>query len=431
MFPDVSAIAGFGESLEILRDSAALQYAFVGMLAESLALYGLSLPETIENLSERPPLDRLRQTLSEAKAGKHASALPLARLPEAWNAKLSLPPNHAIIPVVEKPLTSNEAAPVGRLRGVTVELFGEAKNGKDDIHLDVSVVENGHADFMKPAVLAARSLLSITYPSLAKRFVSGRITLVGLNALHEGSSANLAVASLLYCEVLRFANQRSRFRLATNAILTGGINQQGAVLEVDLGSFEAKVEAAFFSWIEVLVVPRSQLVDAHGALTKLTAQYPNRQIVLLGADHLRDVFYERRLTDLKVTNAFVYAAILAWKRRFAVGGLTTVVLMLLIIGRLLYGPIDREPVSFTKSGEVLVLQNKYGERITEIDVGVPKTTPAVLYDVDNDGSKEVIYGCRGNPADRGYTAVRCKSLLRDSVLWEYNVNDHRQRRWLP
>jgi hypothetical protein len=287
------------------------------------------------------------------------------------------------------------------------------------------VLENGHDDFLKQAVLAARTLLSITHPSIARRFVSGRITFDGLNALHEGSSASLAIASLLYCELLRSANQRSQFRLATNAAFTGGINQQGAVLEVDLGSLEAKVEAAFFSWIEVLVLPRSQLVDARGVLTKLTAQYPNRQIVLLGADHLRDVFYERRLTDLKVTNALAHAALSAWKRKFVVGGFATALLMLLFIGYLLYGPIDKEPVSFQKSGEVLVIQNKYGERITEIDVGDPNTTAAVFCDVDNDGSREVIYGCRGNPADRGCTVVRCTSLVRDSVLWEYRLTQDR------
>lgn len=420
VFPVEGAPAGYAETLGVLRDSAALQYAFVGMLAEALALYGLALPETMEELGEGPPLDRLCHALNVAKARKHASAPHLSRLLDAWNAKLLSPPNYTIIPVIERSFTSNEGLSVGRLRGMTVELFGEAKNGCDDIRADVSILENDRGEFFSPAISAARSLIRETHPSLAKRYVAGRVQFEDQNALHEGHSANLGIALLLYCEILRHMNQRTSFRLSSRASFTGNVSESGAILPIESSGLNLKVEAVFFSWVDFLVVPKQQALATEDIVEALHNKFPSRDLVVIGMGSVRDGFFDRRLTEAKDIGAFRHTARITWRKRWSLGALVGFIALAVIVARLLYGPIDRNPVDFESHGTTLRIKNRYNENIKTIEVGA-KRGIATFSDVDGDGYNEVIWAKSDSGDGERFTSICCESFRKDSILWFFDL----------
>jgi len=128
-----------------------------------------------------------------------------------------------------------------------------------------------------PGVLsmkAAKAILSESNPFIVKRNFRAHISFENKQALHEGGSANLAIASLLYCSIVRIANQRVRYLVLPTASLTGNLLESGEVQPVDVNTLKQKMQAAIFSHIETLAVPKSQLQAAETFRDELVHRYP-------------------------------------------------------------------------------------------------------------------------------------------------------------
>ncbi|MGH7496343.1 MAG: hypothetical protein ACREOO_28665 [bacterium] len=83
------------------------------------------------------------------------------------------------------------------------------------------------ANITQAPIAASRRWLVQTYPQLAKKFFAGRIKFEEAHPLHEGNSANLAIAALFYCAAAHFADQRQQYRLAANVAITGDLSENG------------------------------------------------------------------------------------------------------------------------------------------------------------------------------------------------------------
>jgi hypothetical protein len=110
-----------------------------------------------------------------------------------------------------------------------------------------------------------------------------------------------------------------------------------------------------------------------------------------------------------------------------------IVILLLIIARLIYGPVDRNPVIIEFEGSEIVLKNTAGATVNRIEVGEAivdhqstgrnsVVSPlSVLVDIDDDGINELIYGTKvGNEISESY--VRAWSVSGDSLVWEQEIN---------
>jgi hypothetical protein len=420
------------EALELLRRSLARQLVFVGEVERAAGLFSdkpltMSLPAD----PALTPFELLECVAAHAREQKHPAAAPFAESLRAWKEGLGQIPGKSIFPAVEKPLGSAGRRPTGRLRGVSVRLFADSTSGSDDICADVAIFQEGETGFFFPALAAARSIIAESHPHLADRYFSGRIQFDDLSALHEGASANLAIAAVAYCESLRFSNQRTFYQVSSQAAFTGGVREDGGVLSVEPTSLAAKIEAVFFSALEFLAVPRSQLEEAEASVRSLQRVFPRRSLSIIGVGNVRDVFYDRRLSTLHVVGAARHLGRTAWRKKPLVAALIVVSILLVVIARLLLGPVDVRPVYADASGTEMVVRNRWGAAIETITIrkttadqmqNTPGTMSLTAFsDVNGDGREEIVWAETSSDRYATTAVVQCKEVKADTLLWRYEV----------
>ena len=424
--PDLEGVERFETAMKALRVAVATLHAYAGDVQAAFETVAGETPAWLAS-SDGAPLERLEQAAQAAEAHSHPTAATLARLVERWKAALQPVRHSAVVPVVERPVNGHaKAVQAGGLRRLRVELFGEREEA-DHLRADVPVLgkANGRDEVLKAPVLAARRLLAATYPSLAKRYVAGQVRFDEAEAWHEGRSADLAVAALLYGAVLRFTRQRAQYRVAPDATLTGQLDAEGHVLPVEEEALRTKVRTAFFSWVQCLAVPATQLSHAQTAYQELVTEHPGRRLDIVGVNHLREVFYDRRLSEYHKAGLTRHVSRKAWERKFSVASLVVILLLTLTVGRLLYGPIDKNPVMGEFVGEMLVVKNQSGEVVDEIWVGASTVEGALnrtfklvsFVDADGDGVNEVIWSQFADKQTTHTSFIHAQWIGEDSARW--------------
>lgn len=338
----------------------------------------------------------------------------------------------ATVPVIDMPAHQSEHfQECGNLRRIGLRIWRSSQEQRDQLEWQVAALEtdgNGTNTLDAP-IRAARRLLAETHPHLQNRFLAGQIIFEAKDAVHKGCSANLALATIFYCSTLKFFAAREQFHLQSNVAITGNIDAEGKVLPVDAHALTHKVEAVFFSWIEYLILPQQQVQSAKQALAALTAKFPNRRLALIGVEHLKALFYDRRITGAKKLGALEYTTKKLWRTHRKKLAVATIFTLLAIIAKLWYGPLDRNPVDYTIGKNLVILQNKFGESLDEIEVSqatidyltdknrASRTGLFAFIDIDSDGVNEVIYGEWGEDAASKTSFVFCRSVVPDSLLW--------------
>lgn len=329
-----------------------------------------------------------------------------------------------LIPVVEQ--IQNKK--IGRLRRLKIDVLGESET-KCDLKATFGVIGSDSSSFLKDVEQAAQKLLTESRAGKNK-YWKGAATFELSHAWHEGRSANLALAAAFYCEMLKAEEQAEYFRLNPAVCITGDIDSHGNVCSVDQETLRNKVEAAFFSWAHVLVVPMKQLTEALVQVEHLQEQFPNRYLPVVGVSHLREVFFDRRLTLHYKTGAIAYNLKKAWKSRFSVASIFVFVVLIGVIGRLLYGPVDRNPTSVEFAGTSMVVKNKLGATLKAFDVDTkfvehhendPSRPKYVFIDVDDDGMNELVYVNYIYKSSEN-DSLFCFSFLTDQFLWKKEIS---------
>lgn len=432
--PVLHSVRGIDESIELLKLDLASQFVYVGELEQAASLFGdKPLLLSVPSQPVPAPVELLERGLVVAREQKHPVAVRFAEFLRSWKERNRTMPGRTVFPAVEKSRAATGQRPAGRLRGMSIELFGRVNGEKDDIRADVAVLQEEERDFFGPAVTAVRTNITQSHPQLEKRFFSGRIQFDDLSAMHDGTSANLAVAALLYCEILRFSNQRTMFRLSPRAAFTGAVKENGEVLPVEMTTLSAKVEAAFFSWLDFLVVPRTQAAETEALVRNLQRAFPRRALTIISVENLRDVFYDRRLSTLLVVGAARHLGMVVWRKKPLVLTVTVVAILLLVIAKLWYGPVDKKPTYVEAVGQELVVRNSRGEKLDAVPVrritaeaiqrqGGSWLSMVELYDVNGDGNDEVIWAESTSEREKETSSVSCKVVGADTVLWTYEVN---------
>lgn len=433
----LAAIEGLSTALDQLQQNVARLYAYAGDWQKSLALLDEGNTASwqtwltaISNGCHQSPQVLLRELREYAQRDHSEIGSALDEMAECWTPMNRAKENSVLAPVIERSLfQSNSATEEGGLRCLTIQILGAAPGEQDEIDADVHVLNAPTtSNILQTPVTASRRLLAETHPQLTGKYFAGRVKFESAPAMHEGGSANLAIAALFYCAATRYAEQRLQYRLAANVAITGEVKETGEVLPVDHEALGAKIKAVFFSWVEYFVVPKAQLGAVEILANELAQRYPNRQLTIIGVKHLGEIFYDRRLAVRECAGIAKHIARKAWRKKFTVGGLATTGLLVLIIGKLLYGPLDKNPVSGEFVEESFLIKNKYGEQLDRIWVGAPTVSRANenlvtrrlfadFYDADKDGTNEVISLQEATRETDNINLIYCKSIVKDSVLW--------------
>jgi hypothetical protein len=429
---NANPMAGVREALGELRETVCGLYAYGAAWEKLRGMLGMPVREQDTTEPGRPAGSR-RAVLTRMaeESDDHNVCETLERLSRVWDIAVKPHSGIAHVPVVEKSL-GEEIKGVGSLRRLTVKIFGESGDGHDAIHGDMAVfgVDREETGLTEIPLQAARSVLRNMDSALAEKHFAGQITIGNGHELHEGDSARLAAMTLLVCGILRYANRRIQYRLRSDAALTGSMNANGGVLDVDTGSLEAKVTAAFFSHVETLVVPRGQALDAEGAGRELQERYPGRHLDIVGVAHAREVFFDRRVVEeVRLPMAVHLARSMARRKMPIIAALTSLAL-LFVAGRLVFGPIDRTPADVEFLGNVMNVENRYGEVVSSVAVDVntvafqesqSKTSTflprfGVMCDDGKDSDAVVFIGCSRLDATSA-DEVRRWSIARQRYDW--------------
>lgn len=107
---------------------------------------------------------------------------------------------------------------------------------------------------------------------------------------------------------------------------------------------------------------------------------------------------------------------------------------MLVVGRLIYGPIDRNPMIIDYKGNELILKNSAGSVIERISVGEvtvedqtmsrsqERSPMSLLIDLNNDGVNELIYSNKVTRLLPEDSFVKAYSVSGDSTIWEKSVD---------
>ena len=292
--------------------------------------------------------------------------------------------------------TGRSPVGLGRRLSCTVSGFGD---GPDTFSLLFEHAEE--ADSMLRGPLgSARTLLDEVQPGLLKKTYAGSFELNANGGLHSGQSAGLAMALLLFCEIHRFTEQRTTYRIHPDCMLTGAVGPDGVVLPVDDETLDAKVDAAFFSDAALLVLPDGQLDAAKRRRDLLLARYPNRHLMFRGIAFIQEALADRRIVVGTKRNWFLHQLTRFLNRRWLV--LATVI-GIMAGGSAVWwveNQVDPNPASWTVEDSAYVVKNGDGRVIFRYDTQNPTNaignwgdqyTTAELIDIDADGRLDFVF----------------------------------------
>jgi len=433
---DTGATSALQTATQRLRLLQAASLAFVGELAGMLQALGEAVPEGPLPAAETP-FGMFRLLLGKSDRMGFRTGVSLEQIFREWAAFHEHRVPYAFVPVVEHLLgNASTHDMIGALVRAEFQISSTSNDTQDDIVANVQDLQPhaGSTSLATAPARAARAFLLQTAQHAAHRYVHATITFTPRHLLHEGSSADLALAALMSSAILRYADQRVQYAIRPAVAFTGGILPTGAVTPVDRSALAVKVRTTFFSPAEVLVVPRAQLDEAREAADGLRVRYPGRVLEVIGVDRLRDVFSDLRIIRRSEHPRVAHAAWWLWRRRLLVGLAAVVAALLLTIAVLLSPPIDLHPVTATYEGEVLIVRNRYNAVLDEVPVG-PGTVEYMrrkshgggddllhgFADVDGNGQDDLVYGVLPGAETAPTSHVYARALRSRTILWDAPV----------
>jgi hypothetical protein len=425
-----------------LLGGVCLLYGFIGELEEIIHTLEIGDPsqktgllewaeriEEDEEVSNFGKFEILSERLSQSNL---AQTEVIKKVRQQWaNLRKTAKPS-VLIPVVEKSAQKEtDFHWLGRLRSIKMKVMGISESGRDVLNSNLLVLGAEEAEQNTAEMLMAvvRKHLNEHYPGLQSKFFELQQSYRLGHGWHTGRSSELATALLVYISILKSTDQRKRHELQSDIIITGRMHEDGTVLSVEESSINRKTEAAFFSWANKLVVPKQQESQFRQAYSDLIEEYPHKDLNIIGVKHFKDLFYDRRITSYHIESRIAFGAKKVWKHKFSAAGVSIILLLGLIIARLIYGPLDRNPVAASFEGDMMLVENKYGNVIHEINIGSGsvdylnrenvgnRSIPYAFVDVDQDGTNEILWSRLRSEGKEEVTYLNCTSAGSDSLIW--------------
>lgn len=428
--PKVADLENYYQYRDQLRFLTALLYGFCGELREIYNLYepdSSELPEWtgVDGSPERR-LNQARQLIRDAQSPWKGRLLQII---EARNQLTSTTQNSACLPVIETCSITRHVEVSGRLSRLEVQDYSPSSDQKDHLKIRPEYrlhgAEQYSPELFDHVMQAAHQQLRRQFAAAVTKPYQATLRFNPEEVGHEGRSSELAMTCLYYNLLVHRHDPRCELKIHPDACLTGSIREDGTITEVDPETLELKVEAVFFSPKSTLIVPLDQLHEAEEVAGSLTNRYPGKSLTVIGVRNLSDLVNDRRIIIRKHTPALQHYARQAWSRKFSAASLVIIAILSLIIFRLYYGPMDREPVAAEFEGAYMHIQNSAGQKLETIEVGRltarlagrVRNQPVDFIDITGDGYREVIWAVNAAREDTTLDMIYAKSLRGDSLLW--------------
>ncbi len=246
---------------------------------------------------------------------------------------------------------------------------------------------------------------------------------------YKGSSFGVLLVLKLVEEILRFYDPPTKIYSDVSAALTGTVNEDGTVPPLTKDIIAAKTKIVFFSAVRQFIIPEDDFADARDTLRGLQAEYPERNLKLIGIQSADDLFDLRNVVTIKKESAVLRTG--KFIRRQALALFLLVPLAAIIIFSGIFD-FDRNPEMFTYSGRLILIKNKSGKTLWNIksleNLDEPSKNQIMnnivrIRDINDDGVNEVI-ACRQNIPldDPDFGRVICYNYKKEK-LWQYVFRD--------
>ncbi len=314
----------------------------------------------------------------------------------------------------------------GRLRCLQLIMNKSEQVNKDRLVMERAEGNSPEDDltFQKVISVAKGWMLS----QLSKKItIDGLIRYRDRSGIQTGTSLALGAAVWVCQWAQENEDLREKYQLKSEQVaLTGAIEEDGTVLPVDEDGLISKVNGCFYSWISYLVVPYSQVEIAEQEVLRLNQQWPSKQLKIVGVKHIDDVFINRRLVDYKKDTMLVFWIKMAWRYKNTWIGWASLAVLVMVLMRFVYGPLDKNPIYVEGQGEYFVVRYQHGQswrsfKSTACWVQDYERTlfdNFVFFDVDQDGNNEIFF------VENDYTQVTENKLNvyeigKEEAIWEY------------
>jgi len=116
-----------------------------------------------------------------------------------------------------------------------------------------------------------------------------RLKFSDLKGIYKGTSFGAGASALIPAAYLNYTNSRERYLISGASAFTGGVDNKGNVSKLSEEAIRTKVEAAFFSWIKYIVVPKENLTTAEMKLKELQVKYPRKKLEIIGLNNVSEI----------------------------------------------------------------------------------------------------------------------------------------------
>ncbi len=187
----------------------------------------------------------------------------------------------------------------GRMKSLTgkVELFGKSAT-TDEITFD-NQIKSPDDPFIGVAYhsldAVRQSMKRARFRKQSEAFYHAHFAVENSQQTFTGDSIGLATGLLTYAQLLEPEIMRQDKFIGADIAVTGGVDDSGAVTQVNDDTLKLKIERAFFSPVRHIIVPDGNLSAAREHIEKLRERYPRRRLRLIGVESLTDAIENRNI----------------------------------------------------------------------------------------------------------------------------------------
>jgi len=123
-----------------------------------------------------------------------------------------------------------------------------------------------------------------------------RITLrfTGVQHLFRGDSFGIGAVTALFCRSFNGIQNRKKYYIKNTVSFSGSI-KNGKVVRLPPESLAAKINAAFFSWIKIVVLPQENLEESVALVKALNKRFPQKELSLIGIDSVEEILNHKEI----------------------------------------------------------------------------------------------------------------------------------------
>ncbi|NQV16702.1 hypothetical protein HQ531_14660 [bacterium] len=292
------------------------------------------------------------------------------------------------------------------------------KPGSDQLRIATHLVDEN--DVLADQGHELFNWLRSSFPNRMQGHLRLEYTLSEKSSVLSGSSIGLGMAALAQMAFYSLDNNRAfEPRIYDDVAVTGALDMAGNVKSVNPTSLKHKVEAAFFSSIQTLVLPVQHREEAKQFLAELNANYPLRQLRMVFLSHIDDLenyreifFYQRRKVSQRIRQFF---------SKYANFVTVSIMLFILALGTGFWFGVVKHPIprEAETMGEIIKIKNRYGFTLWYSEAGANHYK---IQDLDSDGQFEVLINYHRKAQQLLKGQLVCYDH-RGNIMWQFDAGD--------